>query len=509
MMWYRTKNRDGSVSLDQIPKMGYGALCADLDERLTSPEFHIAAYFAVEKPNEMLLFFVILLDDAQHQVLISSFEHYPHNEALTSLARNQPQILPFEREITERYGVVFEDSPWAKPLRFPFDRNNKESTFRNYPFFNIEGEALHEVNVGPIHAGIIEPGLFRFICHGEEILHLENVLGFSHRGVEKLIISTDNRLRQTVLAEQIAGDSSVAHAVCFCETVEKLSIKQRTHPHSNLNFERSIALELERIAMHIADSSALCADIGYQLGQVTCEALRTVVINTTQLWCGNRFGRGLIRPEGTHYPITGELIKSIKSRVGDVAHRFDQIIRELKTNSSVLSRFEMCGEINKMQVNALGIVGVAARASGLSRDIRASHPWGAYSDGFDHTPITRKQGDVMARLMVRARETLQSAKYISLLCDAVSQQLLDTHKSPNFTSQLQSNSLSFSLVEGWRGEICHVATTDPMGRIGSYKIVDPSFHNWIGLAISVRGAGISDFPICNKSFNLSYCGHDL
>ena len=296
----------------------------------------------------------------------------------------------------------------------------------------------------------------------------------------------------------------MGHATAYAELVEKLGSKS---VDNDLYLERMIGLELERMAMHIADTGALATDIGFQLYQVACEALRTVTINTTQAWCGNRFGKSLIRPFGTNHPLTEAKCELIRKNVADVRRRYDELRRDMLEDPTLLARFEQCGLVPNVEMQRIGGVGQAARASALCRDIRKSHPSGYYATELRHEPITKQDGDVMSRLMMRLDEVLQSADYIL--------RTLESYKpkaelsAPDYFAELSANSLSFSLIEGWRGEICHVALTDDKGQIAKYKIKDPSVHNWLGLAIAVRSEGISDFPINNKSFNLSYCGHDL
>lgn len=501
MKYYITDNCAAAIELKDIPVVDYAALYEDLKERLTKEQYHVAHYFARPEQNQ-LKFYLILLDDAEHKIMISSFAmEYYDDIALPSLTALHPQMHPFEREITELYNVEFGAMPWNKPLRFPHNRRNRNSTMDNYPFYSIEGESLHEVNVGPIHAGIIEPGAFRFICNGENVLHLEIALGYQHRGVETEFTSTDNRLRQTLLAESVAGDSAVSHSVAFSYAVEKLT----KLIDKNLELERTVALELERMAMHIADTGALCTDVGYQLGQVACEALRTVTINTTQAWCGNRFGKGLIRPCGTNKPLTAEKVAMIIRNVEDVRRRYNEVKEDIQTSPTILARFEECGLMPKSEMIRIGGVGMAARASGVKRDIRASHPYAAYV-GASHESVMKRQGDVMSRLMERCDEVLQAADNILKLLSAYTPAVT---ARPDYDTPLKAEALSIGLIEGWRGEICHVAITDKEGNISTYKIKDPSLHNWLGLAIAVRSEGISDFPINNKSFNLSYCGHDL
>ena len=303
-MNYRiTDNLAGAVRLDEIPEVSYAEFYDDVTARLADERCHVAHYFALPEGGR-LRFYCLLLDDAEGRVLITSHAmEYYDDTALPSLTARHAQLHPFERDIMERYGVRFDGLPWPKPLRFPFDRRDRSSSIDNYPFYTMEGRSLHEVNVGPIHAGIIEPGAFRFICNGERVLHLEIALGYQHRGVEHAFETTHNRLRQVCLAEAVAGDSAVAHATALVEAVEKLSGRERM---AEMERERAVALELERMAMGIADTGALSTDVGYQLGQVACEALRTMTINTTQAWCGNRFAKGLIRPHGTDHPLTAE-----------------------------------------------------------------------------------------------------------------------------------------------------------------------------------------------------------
>lgn len=504
MNYHIIDNNAQAVRLTDIPEVEYAALYEDLKERLTQRQYHVAHYFALPDENR-LRFYIVLLNDEQHTILIASFAmEYYEEVALPSLSALHPAFHPFEREITELYNVEFDAMPWNKPLRFAFDRRNRNSTIDNYPFYTMEGESLHEVNVGPIHAGIIEPGAFRFICNGENVLHLEIALGYQHRGVEHLFASTDNRLRQTLLAESIAGDSAVAHATTFARTIEKLC---GFTPSSALDTERAVALELERIALHIADTGALSTDVGYQLGQVACEALRTMTINTTQAWCGNRFGKGMIRPNGTNFPLTAAKCEMILRNIAEIARRYREVVEDIKSSPTLLSRFEQCGIVSKDDMYRIGGVGMAARASGVQRDIRTSHPCGVFTEKITHESIVKRQGDVMARLMMRCREVLQSASYIEQLLAAHTPS--DDMCAPDYECALAPESFAISLTEGWRGEICHIALTDKQGNITAYKVKEPSLHNWLALALAVRGEGISDFPICNKSFNLSYCGHDL
>lgn len=519
MSWLTVYNRTEAVELEKIPLLRYDEFLRDMKAFFEDPTYHCAAYFGDEVSTgdgDMVTMYCIMLNDSESRIYIASYR-CRKGAYLTSLAADVTAMHLFEREIWERYGIEFIGHPWLKPLRYPTDRADKMTNVHNYPFYEISGETLHEVNVGPIHAGIIEPGVFRFICNGEIVLHLETAFGYQHRGVEREMCRAHNMLRQVILAESIAGDSAVSHAVATCTVLEKLSA---TTVSVELDLERAVALEMERIATHIADVSALCMDMGYQLGQVTCEALRTMTINTTQRWCGNRFGKGIMRPGGSNYPLTEELCEYIISNIKDVGRRMVIVGESIMGESSMLGRMEDMGVVTTAQIQKVGGVGLAARASGVGRDIRRSHPYGVFGREIIHAPIVVHDGDVMSRIKLRLAEIRQSIGYISEIInirkskgfsDETSCGEIDggTVCKPFMDSKLQEKSLAFSIVEGWRGEICHVALTDQNGALRRYKVKDPSFHNWMLLTLAVRGIDISEFPIYNKSFNLSYCGLDL
>jgi len=266
---------------------------------------------------------------------------------------------------------------------------------------------------------------------------------------------------------------------------------------------RSIALELERLANHTGDMGALAGEIGYLPTSSFCGRLRGAFLNLTALMCGNRFGRSLIRPGGVLFDINTELANSMTGRIELILRDVLESINLLWTTPSVMGRFEGTGELSKDLAESLGLVGPSARASGIERDVRSNHPFGMYR--FSQMPIaTCTTGDVFARAQIRSLEIKRSADFVLDLLHSLPDGDLQQPLSP-----FAPETLSVALVEGWRGEICHTALTDKNGRFTSYKIVDPSFHNWMGVVMALRNQEISDFPLCNKSFNLSYCGHDL
>lgn len=487
------------VDLAAIPVLDYGRFYSQTSHILRNPDCRCVAYFA--KPASAGLDFFMAISDERNDILLYRHQCEQPQE-LEALTAQLPAMHIYEREIAERYGVTFSNHPWLKPVRYPYNRVASE-WMDSYPFYKIDSTELHEVGVGPIHAGVIEPGHFRFICNGEKVLHLEIQLGYQHRGVETLLADGSSTLRKMIISENIAGDSAVSHGLAFALCAEALA---DVAIHPQLALERVIAQEMERIAVHVGDTAALCGDVAYQLGLVVCEALRTVMINTTQFWCGNRFGKGLIRPAGTHYPITAEVKAEVVKNLTKVRKEYLQLTETLFGLPSVLARFEGIGELTTEQVRGIGAVGMAARMANLERDVRRSNPYLAYAF-FEHQPVIKDGGDVMARAELRSEEVAQSIDRILQMLDGVDFDVKAA--TPNFSLQYRPNALVLSLVEGWRGEICHAAITDASGAITYYKVKDPSFHNWFALALAVRNQEISDFPICNKSFNLSYCGNDL
>jgi Ni,Fe-hydrogenase III large subunit len=361
------------------------------------------------------------------------------------------------------------------------------------------GAGIHEVAVGPVHAGIIEPGHFRFQCHGESVLSLEIHLGYQHRGAEALLLRS-SPARRLVIAESIAGDTAVGHALAYCMAMEGLS--GASPPHA-ANVLRALALELERLANHIGDLGALSADIAYLPGASYFGRLRGNFLNLLMELSGNRYGRGLLAVGGVRLGVDAPTAKSFLERLARDEADFESVADLMFDTPSVLSRFERTGIVSEEAARDIGLVGPAARASGLSRDVRHDHPTGIYRNV--HIPVTVvKTGDVMARALVRRLEVQRSLTFVQ-------EQLRDLPHGP-LAMKVETavpNRIVVVLVEGWRGEIAHVAVTDPSGRLRGYKIVDPSFHNWFGLGLALRGNQISDFPLCNKSFNLSYAGHDL
>jgi Ni,Fe-hydrogenase III large subunit len=488
------------VALADIPVHDYGLfLEINLDLINGHPSRHCVSYFGYHTDSKIKLLCCIA-DDDLHQIFVSS-SLVDSTMPLDSFTFHNHNFEKFEREIRENFGIAYEDHPWLKPLRYAENRADKSELIENYPFYGVDSEELHEVGVGPIHAGIIEPGHFRFICNGEQIMHLEIQLGYQHRGIEQLFLQKKKPLEQATLAESIAGDTVVGHTTAYANLWENLC---GYTPDYSLHYARTLALELERIAIHTGDLAGICADIAYQLGNSVYGRLRTPMVNFFQEWGGNRLAKGLIRAGKINFPFTSEHSKRLAEVFDAYEPDFDEITQKLFNLPSALSRMEKTGVVSFDEVLEIGTVGMAARMSGLTRDIRSSHPFNLYNN-IDHQPVIKHHGDVYSRVQIRKAEIKQSIAYIKELLKEVPK----FNKPENVVLTPQKDKFVISLVEGWRGEICHCAITDESGNLKMYKIKDPSHHNWMALAQAVRNNDISDFPICNKSFNLSYCGHDL
>ncbi len=500
-----TVHNGQSVLLNDIPNVTIEKFRLKVVERVQQGE-RIVALFGNPESSEVVRLFVVLANDKQGTLSIFSTDVKDVYPALTP---DCPQAHWFEREIAEQMGIVPQGHPWLKPIRFhhsyrqgkdAWGRKEGESIIPSVTnFFQVEGEEIHEVAVGPVHAGIIEPGHFRFQCHGENVFHLEISLGYQHRGIEKALMGGPNS-RTVHYMETLAGDTTIGHTLAYSQALESLSSCQISMRAQVL---RGVALELERLANHTGDLGALANDVGYLPTASYCGRLRGDFLNMTALLCGNRFGRDMVRPGGfvfdVDHHLVSELLKRLEKTYDDVKNAVDL----LWVTPSVVDRFEETGKITTPWANDLGLVGVAARACGIERDVRFDFPSGIYR--LTQIPVSScLNGDVFARAFVRFLEIERSVEFIR-------EQLKVLPEGPvsRKIDSLKANAFIVSLQEGWRGEICHVALTDDRGHFSRYKVIDPSFHNWMGLAMALRHEQISNFPLCNKSFNLSYCGHDL
>jgi Ni,Fe-hydrogenase III large subunit len=464
--------------------------------------WRLVTLFGMPEDGYTTRLLAILADDARGQlgaVATLVGESYP------ALTPDCAQAEVFEREIAEQCAVRPVGHPWLKPLRRhapdhrPAERTNVVLDPATYSFFRIDGDEVHEVAVGPVHAGIIEPGHFRFQAHGEEILFLEIMLGYQHRGVERLL-ETASPGRAMLVAESIAGDTVIGHAGAYCGAMEALARSRKTPRAQSV---RGIALELERLANHVGDLGAIAGDVAYQPAAAFFGRMRGEYLNLLMTLSGNRYGRGLVRPGGLGFDLPAAMASEMRDRLERLSVEQTQVAELMFGSASVQGRLEGIGVVTAEQCLERGYVGPVARACGVVRDVRHDHPYGIFR--FAHIPVsTARAGDVYARTFLRWLEITRSLEFVIDQLAALPKGQVRAGMGP-----LHPDELVVALQEGWRGEIAHVVITDGTGGIRRYKVTDPSFHNWTAVATALPGNQISDFPVCNKSFNLSYAGHDL
>jgi Ni,Fe-hydrogenase III large subunit len=426
----------------------------------------------------------------------------PCGAAYPSLTPRHPAAQMFERELWEQTGLTPTGHPWLKPVRY---EGGRQQQMGEHPFFMVRGQEVHEVGVGPIHASVIEPGHFRFMCHGEQVHHLELQLGYQHRDVESLLLKRPP-LALTSLVESIAGDTSTAYAWGYCAAVEALS---GTQVSMTVELVRGVALELERVAMHLTALTGMATDVAFLQGGASYGRLRTAIINATMRVCGSRFGRGWLRPGGVRFGITDALRRDLLDTLAAFAKDIAEVNALMLGARSVQSRLQGVGVVSRKAAADIGMVGLAARASGVAGDARVSLPGRLYAM-HPIASLTEDSGDCWARMTLRMREISESLRWLKEVLEAPNLYL----DGANGTSlaplgPLWHDTLCVTVREGFRGPVVQALETGPDGRLLHYKVQDPSLQNWFGVGLAVRDNEISDFPICNKSFDLSYCGNDL
>ena len=497
----------GNISFKDIPVLAEKEFREEVLRRCRDGARLVNFFGSPEDGGSVRLIAILGLDEDSELQMVS-MRISPETPRYGSLTKELLQAHLFEREIAEQWAILPEGHPWLKPVRYHANYRGVPDLWKDiaqqtipggYPFYAVGGEEVHEVGVGPVHAGIIEPGHFRFQCHGEEVLHLDTQLGYQHRGIEPMMCGKD--LKQAVLlSESIAGDTSVGHSTAFCEVVESLSGCKVPLKAQAI---RGIALELERLANHVGDLGALGMDAGFLPTSAYFGRMRGDYLNLLLELTGNRFGKGLCRPGGVLFDMDAAMAEDFCRKLKRYKKEFEEVSDLLFTRPSVLARFEGIGVLSLKDAKNLGLVGPAARASQSEHDVRIDYSSGIWQ--FYHVPISlAATGDVYARALVRRQEVMRSLEFLLKILPSLPHGGILTPPGP-----LKTETLAVSLVEGWRGEIMHVGITDSRGALLRYKIKDPSFHNWFALTLAMRHQEISDFPLCNKSFNLSYCGHDL
>jgi len=462
----------------------------------------IVHFFGYEEKGIISLMAVMRLGNELYVGLSNVSEKFP------CLTRENAKFHLFEREIAEQFGLTPEGHPWLKNVRFHSNWLGKKDVFDNlntnipgnYPYFKVEGDEIHEVAVGPVHAGIIEPGHFRFQCIGEKVFHLEIQLGYQHRDIERLMTRIDWH-RRPVVAESIAGDTAVANSICYCQGIEAL---QGIKVSDEVQRVRAVALELERLANHTGDLGALAGDVAFITAAAYFGRMRGEFLNMLLSLCGNRFGKGLVRPGGVFCRWDQNIMAILLKKINEIEPELVEVSDLLFSAHTVLGRFEGCGVVSPDDASGIGLVGFAGRASGSDYDVRFFP--GSDAGFFENKRTARSSGDVFARAWIRYEEIIHSLTFIRKVLNS---ELKPVDRCDVLEGSCQPDSFVVTMTEAWRGELSHCFLTDGQGGLLRYKIKDPSFHNWTGLALALRNEGISDFPLNNKSFNLSYCGFDL
>ncbi len=468
-----------------------------VDERATRGRLSVFYVFSIAR-EDLFLILEVQVD--------------PRHMELPSITARIEAANYFEREMNDWFGIMAfpnihrlaSHPDWpdeAHPMLKDFDlRKSVPRVKGSFDFRPVEGEGVFEIPVGPVHAGIIEPGHFRFSVAGEPIINLDVQLHFTHKGTEKL--AEGRRPEHVVfLAERISGDSAFAHAAAYCACIERLAgieIPQRAI------IIRTILLELERLYNHIGDIGAMLLDVGYAVGAAAAFHLKEELLRLNEILTGSRLLHGMARIGGVTRYIEDNPEKRdvIRATLGKVEPAFDTLIEWTLSTSSVLDRLETTGILLEKDARQLGVVGIAARASGIGRDLRRDHPHLIYPF-LEYKPVVYKEGDVFARFKVRVDEVAKSLEIIK--------RLLGQHHGESIVKPIKTlpaSSSALGYVEGWRGEIVHWVMTDQTGNIYRWKITDPSIHNWRAVSLAVCGNIVPDFPVINKSFNLSYSGND-
>jgi Ni,Fe-hydrogenase III large subunit/Ni,Fe-hydrogenase III component G len=428
------------------------------------------------------------------------------NPVIPSLAALDYATGRFERELHDLYGIVPEGHPLpARLVRhahwprgwYPMRRDAGapppfEPDVGSFPFLQVEGQGVYEIPVGPVHAGLIEPGHFRFSVVGETILRMKARLWFVHRGAEKLFEGRDIH-DGIALAERISGDTAVGHATAYATAVEAaLGIEVPTTDR----LVRALLLELERMHNHVADLGALANDVGYGIAHMHAQRIRETLLRLNRRTTGHRLIRGGISIGGARL-IELPDPDLVTALARDVA----ELVEISLSNSTVLDRFTGTAVLPTQAAHELGTLGYVARASGLDQDARRDHPE-VDLDALD--VVLEPGGDVLARYLVRAREVQVSARLVASIVDT-----LAGNPGSGSRTTARGAGTGLGLVEGWRGTIAHRVEIASGGRLSRVKVVDPSYFNWPALPVALAGTIVPDFPLANKSFNQSYAGNDL
>jgi len=433
------------------------------------------------------------------------------------LSAQFPCAVRMQRAAADLLGIVAigarDTRPWldhgAWPAdRFPLHEQEAEGAVGelakvvDYPFVRVAGDGVHEIPVGPVHAGVIEPGHFRFSVVGEKVLRLEQRLGYTHKGIEKRFTQL-MPLDAHRLAGRVSGDSTVAYAWAYCMALEAAAgcaIAPRAR------WLRALLLERERVANHLGDLGALGNDAALTFGLAQFSRLRENWLRVSNEVFGHRLMMDCVVPGGTAGDIDGPAAEPIRAQCEATLAEVKELRSIYDEHAGLQDRFMGTGHVSAELAVELGLTGLAARASGLVRDLRSDHPWPPY-DTLAVTAATHRAGDVAARVAVRFVELIESLRLIQAVLTALP---AGEHRSA--VSLPSDATVGAGWVEGWRGEVFVALELEGAAqghRIRRCHCHDPSWQNWPVLEHAVIGNIVPDFPLINKSFNLSYSGHDL
>lgn len=497
----------------QTTRAGWRAL---VDSLASAPSWSLLGLWAeCAATRDAPTVHVALRDDVGGDVGVVSLDCF--DGWFPSLSAARPAAARLERIVVEMYGLraegLTDGRPWLdhgtwglrrplSPSPAPGPRDGEE-----YPVLPVEGAGLHEIPVGPVHAGIIEPGHFRFTANGETVVRLEERLGYVHKGVEKLM-QGKTPAEAAALACRISGDSAVAHAIAFARAVEAaldMAVPPRAH------WLRACMAELERIANHLGDIGAICNDAAFAFMLAEMSVLKENALRTIDDCFGHRLMMDRIVPGGVTVDLPGDGVKRVQDLVGLIRRTLPKLIKVYDGKASLQDRTQTTGVTAPGLVNRFGVGGHVGRAAGRGQDARRSPSYTPYDD-LDFQVAVFTAGDVNARVQVRFKEIEQSLD----LLDQIVKRMPGTPRAPDGTTPLPLAPIpvgrageGMALVESFRGEIMTWVRVGADGRIERCHPRDPSWFQWPLLEACIEGNIVADFPLCNKSFNCSYSGHDL
>ena len=460
----------------------------------------VSIFGSVDEDGKLRVHYI--LDDGEYHILDG-----PADGPIPSATPITPAAAWYERELHDLFGVPIDGHPDLRPLVlhenwpdgvYPMVANVAAVPWanRSYSFLQVDGDGVCEVPVGPVHAGIIEPGHFRFSVVGDTVLHLELRHFYTHKGTEKLFEGSTPE-RSVMIAESVSGDACFSHAVAYCQAVEHscgVVVPQRA------DAIRLVGQELERLIAHIGDVGALCGDVGFSVPAAYSSRLKERLLRESADLLGTRYWRGISVPGGVARNLLPAAASRLRHTIRTVTGEFAELAQMILDTPSVQNRFESSGVLKPEVARDFAVVGPVARASGVRMDVRRDHPYGAYRT-WRFEPVMYHYGDVLARARVRIDETAASASLLDEVLGALPQGETATPFA------VPHDAKGFAAVESPRGELLYWIEIR-RGKIARCHIKSPSFQNWPALPLAMPGNIIADFPLINKSFNLSYSGCD-